>query len=430
MVKAFLKIISILFFVLLISCGSNQADIVENQLSIGIPPTTKSAEFGKPANAEAVAAISKELASYFNGQYANNPKALMGTQATALTANMGKTATTMVAASNIASPVFRFFNTNTGAHFFTMSVAERDYVKNTYPFFSYEGTSFFAYPAADPALSPVYRFFNMVTGTHFFTISAVEKDHVIATWPHIYSFEGIAWYANTASSTNLVPVYRFFNTRTGTHFYTTSVIERDNVIATLPWYLFEGIAYYVRQDASIYALVANGVGGYYDKTECVADTRTGLIWQGQTPAGTGLRANNQYKTNFTSTTELQKATTITGAVTYIAPTQAEVDSVNNTLGFINAINATNLCGSSAWRLPTKEELLGIVKASENPSIDNAWFPNTVASYAAPYSFYYTSTPYQDLTTNVWGVSFAGGGALVLGRDNGFGLGKTLARLVR
>lgn len=185
-----------------------------------------------------------------------------------------------------------------------------------------------------------------------------------------------------------------------------------------------------------YSLVFKGcstanVAEYYDKTECVRDNATGLIWQGQTPAGTGLRANDQYKTNFTSTSELQKESTIVnGAVVYVAPTQAEIDNVTNSVGFTNAVNATNLCGSSSWRMPSKDELLGIVKASENPRIDNAWFPNTVASGAAPYSFYNTSSPYLNLTINVWGVDFAGGGALVLGRGNGFGLGKTLTRLVR
>jgi Protein of unknown function (DUF1566)/Repeat of unknown function (DUF5648) len=239
--------------IVLISCGSNQADLADTQLSTGISASTKSAGFGKAASAEEIKAMSVKLGSYFNGQHASNPEALMGVQAP----SSKEFTAQAVAASNIPKDVFRFFNTNTGAHFFTMSLAERDYVKNTYPFFSYEGTAFFAYPVADPELSPVYRFFNMVTGTHFFTISAAEKDHVIATWPTIYSYEGIAWHANTASGANLVPVYRFFNTRTGTHFYTTSAAERDNVIATLSWYSFEGIAYYVRQNATPDIVIAS-----------------------------------------------------------------------------------------------------------------------------------------------------------------------------
>jgi hypothetical protein len=42
-------------------------------------------------------------------------------------------------------PLFRFFNTNTGAHFFTTNVAERDMVLQRWPFFAYEGTAYQVY---------------------------------------------------------------------------------------------------------------------------------------------------------------------------------------------------------------------------------------------------------------------------------------------
>jgi hypothetical protein len=50
---------------------------------------------------------------------------------------------------------------------------------------------------AGQAVSPVYRFFNTQTGTHFFTISEAEKNNIIATLPH-FTYEGIAWYCYTA----------------------------------------------------------------------------------------------------------------------------------------------------------------------------------------------------------------------------------------
>jgi Repeat of unknown function (DUF5648) len=221
---------------LLVSCGSNQTDTADNQLSTGIASSTKSAAFDKPASPAEIAVMSEKLGSYFNGRYASNPELLIGEKAAAKGSNINALA---IAASNAPKDVFRFFNTKTGAHFFTMSVAERDYVKNTFPFFSYEGSAFFAYPASDPSLSPVYRFFNKITGTHFFTISLVEKNYVIATWPEIFNYEGIAWHASAASGSGFVPVYRFFNTKTGTHFYSTSSVERDQIIATLSWYSFE-----------------------------------------------------------------------------------------------------------------------------------------------------------------------------------------------
>lgn len=142
-----------------------------------------------------------------------------------------------------------------------------------------------------------------------------------------------------------------------------------------------------------------GVALYYDLTECVRDNTTGLIWQGQTPAGSGLRANDQNKTNYDSTKALQKW----NGSSYVAPTQAEIDASTNSIGFKNAVNATNLCGSSAWRMPTKDELLGIVKTSEYPTIDNAWFPNTV------YAGNWTSSPFAAGDASVaWYISFGSG----------------------
>ena len=40
-------------------------------------------------------------------------------------------------------------------------------------------------------------------------------------------------------------VYRFFNTQTGTHFYTAAEAEKDSIIANLPTFNFEGTAYWV-----------------------------------------------------------------------------------------------------------------------------------------------------------------------------------------
>ena len=177
-----------------------------------------------------------------------------------------------------------------------------------------------------------------------------------------------------------------------------------------------------------YSLVFKGcdaanVAEYYDKTECVRDNASGLIWQGQTAAGTGLRANDQYKTNYDSTTAFQKY----NGTGYVAPTQADIDASTNSIGFKNAVNASNLCGSAVWRLPTKDELLGIVKTSQSPTIDNAWFPNTQLN-----SSYWTSSPYLDVAHFAWYVGFNDGNAYGGYRDGYYsgGILYYLVRLVR
>ena len=59
-------------------------------------------------------------------------------------------------------------------------------------------------------------------------------------------------------------------------------------------------------------------------------------------------------------------------------------------------------------MPTKGELLSIVKSSESPSIDSSWFPNTPIFYN-----YCTSSPTSN-GVGVWEVEFAYGTSLEFG----------------
>lgn len=145
-------------------------------------------------------------------------------------------------------PIYRFFNKSTGTHFFTSSEDERDNIRTGFSNFTYEGPAFNAATAASSDPITVYRFFNKHIGTHFFTSSTIERDNVIATSSDTYSFEGEAYKALSSDSTNpnAKSLYRFFNKTNGTHFYTSSEVERDSIIKTSSaTYNFEGVAYKV-----------------------------------------------------------------------------------------------------------------------------------------------------------------------------------------
>jgi len=139
--------------------------------------------------------------------------------------------------------IYRFYNTATGAHFFTSSAAERDSVIANLKTFNYEGIGFYAYGTQAAGTSPVFRFYNPRTAAHFFTISAAERDWVQQTYP-FFQYEGPAWYAQTDASNGATAMYRFYLPKTGTHFYTISAAERDYVIAQLKEYQYEGTGYY------------------------------------------------------------------------------------------------------------------------------------------------------------------------------------------
>ena len=84
----------------------------------------------------------------------------------------------------------------------------------------------------------VYRFYNSTKGTHFYTSSEIERDTVSATLSN-YAYEGAVFGASATGDS----VWRFFNTTTDTHFYTISNSERDWILASIPTLRFEGEAY-------------------------------------------------------------------------------------------------------------------------------------------------------------------------------------------
>jgi hypothetical protein len=142
--------------------------------------------------------------------------------------------------------VYRFYNKKTGTHFYTASETEKySVLSKMAKTYSYEGVAYGLDTSATSMTTPLYRFFNKKTGTHFYTASGAEKDAVIARLSGLYAFEGVAYNVSSDPSGS-TPVHRFFNKKTGTHFYTASEAEKANVIARLSGtYGYEGIGFYL-----------------------------------------------------------------------------------------------------------------------------------------------------------------------------------------
>ncbi|WP_019503888.1 calcium-binding protein [Pleurocapsa sp. PCC 7319] len=148
-----------------------------------------------------------------------------------------------VAGDEAEITVYRFFNNNSGVHFYTVDENERDSVQNL-DHFSFEGES---YNVLDPLSGaegavPVYSFLNQDTGVHLYTTSETEKEAVEEL--DNFSFKGEVFSAFDTQIEGTIPIYRFFNADTGAHFYTPSAAERDNVEDNLAEFEYEGIAYF------------------------------------------------------------------------------------------------------------------------------------------------------------------------------------------
>jgi hypothetical protein len=139
--------------------------------------------------------------------------------------------------ASYSQTVYRFWSPLLHAHFYTASIGERDGIIASYPasIWTYEGPAFnaFATPAAGSV--PLYRFWSALLGDHFYTTSVVERDSIIAHYPtRTWNYEGVAFYVYPVSE--LVPetstVARFWSPTLQTHFYTANGSERDGIIRT------------------------------------------------------------------------------------------------------------------------------------------------------------------------------------------------------
>jgi hypothetical protein len=125
--------------------------------------------------------------------------------------------------------------------------------------------------------------------------------------------------------------------------------------------------------------------------QCTRDRVTGLVWEGKVATAGNLHD---------------------AAQTY---TFAQLAA------FVDAVNAQALCGFTDWRLPTTQELSGIVDAgtATAPTIDTTFFPNQQAGR------YWTGTTYRDgVGQDAWFVDFASGTLAVDNQTRSF-----FARLV-
>lgn len=99
-----------------------------------------------------------------------------------------------------------------------------------------------------PPSGSVYRFFDTITGTHFYTANKGERNDVINNLPK-YNYEGASFGALETPTSNTEEVHRFFNTQTGTHFYTISDFEADVIRQNSPQFNYEGTAYHAYEQS-------------------------------------------------------------------------------------------------------------------------------------------------------------------------------------
>ena len=173
-----------------------------------------------------------------------------GTGAYELTTTFVKNNTdNLVAQDNSEESVYHFVRNDLNSNFYTTSTAERDYIIDNLNRYSYQGEAFTSAPELDPltGAKPIYRFFNSSTGGHLYTISENERDYIQNNLAN-YSSEGIAYYGYEAQEAGTIPLYRLYHSDNDIHLYTTSMEEMNEALASSDSYRLEadnGVAFFV-----------------------------------------------------------------------------------------------------------------------------------------------------------------------------------------
>lgn len=153
--------------------------------------------------------------------------------------------------SDHSQAVYQFFRSDLEVNFYTTSIAERDFITNELKQYTPQGASFTSATVGDDPLidaRPVYRFFNTSTGGHLYTISETESKFINNNLSN-YRSEGVAYHGYTTAQSDTIPLYRLYNPETDIHLFTPSIADKDQALANLPHYQLEGndgIAFYVK----------------------------------------------------------------------------------------------------------------------------------------------------------------------------------------
>ena len=137
----------------------------------------------------------------------------------------------------------------------------------------------------------------------------------------------------------------------------------------------------IANDGSV-LLASATLGTAATQWACTRDNVTGLIWEIKTASGLRGTYNKftWYSTNVATNGGVTGAIAPQGTLNTCSASGSAPFTQCNTESYVNAVNATNLCGNNDWRLPTRSELSSFFAYNyAQPAFDGTYFPNYVTN---------------------------------------------------
>jgi hypothetical protein len=168
---------------------------------------------------------------------------------------------------------------------------------------------------------------------------------------------------------------------------------------------------------------ADEVADTSDDFSCVRDNVTGLVWEIKLAEeddvpDTETRAANNHYTWYINTDGTAKVGSTAGEENTTCPSDTDCGLQT----YVDEVNAMDFCGGTNWRVPTYNELMGLLdygKQGQDVLLDDAYFPNTPAYSNLEHLRYWTSQTAADGTSlsQAYIIDMSNGNDLAYPKEN-------------
>ena len=181
-----------------------------------------------------------------------NNDGLIGIDKTAVVTITDNDVDVIVQPQMLLTDVHRFYQYEKGFHLYTADSNEIDSVRDRSSAgelsYNYESEKYRVLASENNTVTgekiegvePIYRFFNTQTGAHLYTMNETEKNYIQDNLSN-YSFEGVKYYAFESEPQEIetIPVYRMLNTQSGAHLFSSDANEISYIEENLPHFSME-----------------------------------------------------------------------------------------------------------------------------------------------------------------------------------------------
>ncbi len=138
------------------------------------------------------------------------------------------------------TPIYRLYNTKTGAQLYTRGEEDKNKILSKYKDFEFtDGAPAFWASTTDNGTTPIFRLYNKKNGAQLYTRGESDKNKILSKYKDFEFTDGApAFYASLTPQLGLTPIFRLYNTRTGMQLYTRGQADKDKILSKYSDYEF------------------------------------------------------------------------------------------------------------------------------------------------------------------------------------------------